>query len=92
MSTSFDITKVIMCPSKPDLSKDVYGSDFTAEALFYLRMRDAKSKFAIDTLVNDAWRNGFQFASSADEKACAKRKNWQGETPLRVLKKNTGVF
>lgn len=77
---------VIFCPSKPNLAKDVYGETFTAQALFYLRMRDAKCHFAIDTLVNDAWRNGIEFKTPEDKKRCESMVDEAGRTPDKVCK------
>jgi hypothetical protein len=61
MGVKMNSNDTIICPGKPDMSTKVFGDAFTADELFYLRMRDPKCKFVIDTLVNDAFRNGMVF-------------------------------
>jgi len=50
---------VIYLPKKPNWSLRVYGDDFTPEDLHYLRLRNDKARFVIDTMTDDAFRNGF---------------------------------
>jgi hypothetical protein len=55
-----DAYSVITIPSKPDLSKRVYGDAFSADDLHYLRTRDARAYYAIDDLLDAAFRRGFR--------------------------------
>jgi hypothetical protein len=68
MSTSSGI----YCPTKVDLKKKVFGEEFTPDELHFLRCRDAKFGFVIDTRVNDAFRNGFVFENPKHEKEAQK--------------------
>lgn len=61
-------TTIITCPVKPDQSKKVFGDTFTADELEYMRMRDAKCGFIVDTRVDDAFRNGFVYANKSQQK------------------------
>ena len=55
-----DAYSVITVPTKPDLSKRVYGDAFSADDLHYLRTRDARAYYAIDDLLDAAFRRGFR--------------------------------
>lgn len=53
--------ELIYVPKKPDLSTRVYGDTFTADDLHYMRLRDAKARFIVETMVDDEFRNGFVY-------------------------------
>lgn len=52
---------IIACPTRPDLSKKVYGDAITNDDLWYMRMRDDKVGFVIDVMTDDAHRNGWVY-------------------------------
>ena len=58
-------TTPLFSPRKLDLSKRTYGDAFTADDLHYVRARDARVRYAIDTRVNDAFRNGLTVKNKA---------------------------
>lgn len=58
--------ELIRCPVKPDMSKMVYGDDFTPDMLHYMRYRDDKAGFIMNTMTNDALRNGPVYATPED--------------------------
>ena len=55
-----------------DLKKKVFGDKPSADELHFMRCRDAKSGFMVDTRVNDAFRNGYIFVNPAHEKPAQK--------------------
>lgn len=62
------INTIITCPVKPEQATKVFGDPFNADELEYMRMRDAKCGFIIDTRVDDAFRNGFVYANKNQQK------------------------
>ncbi len=71
MSSSYS-TGGIYCPDRIDLKKKAFGEKFTPDELHFLRCRDAKFGFVVDTRVNDAFRNGFVFENPEHEKEAQK--------------------
>ena len=63
---------MITCPDKPDMSAKVFGDTFTHDDLQYMRMRDSKVGFIIDTRVDDAFRNGLIFTNPDHAKKAVK--------------------
>lgn len=66
------VATIITCPTKPNQSTKVFGDPFTPSDLEYMRMRDSKIGFIIDTRVDDAFRNGLVFKDKKDIKRASK--------------------
>jgi hypothetical protein len=69
MLTAGDTSKVIVCPTKPDLSKRVYGDLFDANDLHYIIMRDPQAHFIVSTMSKDACRNGYVYETDTEPTA-----------------------